>query len=125
LVKRYNGYLAGYAGLQLPVQAPWARNIYWLYSLAVRPDVLGMTRDQLAARLQERGIETRPVFHPLHDQPAYRTGIAHPCPVTADIAARGLSLPTGNDMTGTDVDRVCDAITSIMRTQQVFRAQSA
>jgi hypothetical protein len=36
-----------------------------------------------------------------------------------------LSLPTGNDMTGADVDRVCDAVTSIMRTQQVYRAQSA
>jgi len=123
LAKRYNAYLAGFAGLQLQTQAPWARNIYWLYSLAVRPEHLGMNRDQLAARLQERGIETRPVFHPLHDQPAYRTGIARPCPVTVDIATRGLSLPTGNEMTGADVDRVCDALTSIMRTQQVYRAQ--
>jgi len=84
-----------------------------------------MDRDQLAARLQERGIETRPVFHPLHGQPAYSEGIAHPCPVSADIAARGLSLPTGNEMTGADVDRVCDALLSIMRTQQVYRAQPA
>jgi perosamine synthetase len=125
LVKRYNAYLTGFDGLQLPVQAPWARNIHWLYSVAVRPERLGMSRDQLAGRLQERGIETRPVFHPLHDQPAYTTGITHPCPVTADIAARGLSLPTGNEMTGADVDKVCEALTSIMRTQHVYRAQSA
>ncbi len=125
LVRRYDAYLTGFPELQLPVQASWARNIYWLYSIAVNPDRLGMNRDQFSARLQERGIETRPVFFPLHGQPAYRTGIAHPCPVSEDIAARGVSLPTGNDMTGTDVDRVSDAITSILRTQRVFRAQSA
>lgn len=125
LVKRYDTYLAGFPELQLPVQAPWARNIYWLYSLAVAPDRLGMNRDQLAARLRERGIETRPVFLPLHDQPAYRNGVAHPAPVAADIAARGLSLPTGNEMSGVDVDRVCDALTSIIRTQRVYRAQTA
>ena len=125
LVRRYNTYLAGFPELELPTQAPWARNIYWLYSLAVRPERLGMTRDQFSAMLSERGIETRPVFQPLHGQPAYRSGIAHPCPVSADIAERGISLPTGNVMSGNDVDRVCDAITSILRTQRVYRAQSA
>ncbi len=125
LVARYDKALTGINGLTLPPRAAWAKNVHWLYTIAVDPAVLGLTRDQLAQKLMERGIETRPVFFPLHPQPAYARAIAHPCPVTEDLAARGLSLPTGNDMTVEDAGKVCEAMTSVLRTHLVFQVRSA
>lgn len=125
LVACYNAHLAGFEGLHLPIQAPDTRNIYWLYTIAVRPERLGMDREQLAQKLAERGIETRPVFFVLHPQPAYVNAIKHPCPVSESISKRGMSLPMGNDMTVDDVSRVCDALVGILRTQRVLGTQTA
>jgi len=121
LAAYYNAHLAGFESLQLPAQAPDAVNIYWLYTILVRPDRLGMDRNHLAAKLLESGIETRPTFFALHPQPAYANAIKHPCPVSEDIAARGLCLPTGNEMTLADVDRVCEALVDVLRTQNAVR----
>ncbi len=118
IAKRYTQRLLRVPGLQLPVQAPWAKNIYWLYSIGVRPE-FGMDRDTLRSHLSVRAIETRDVFYPLHGQPAYTSGRALPCPVSADFAARGLSLPTGNDLTIEEVERVCAALEDIAHTQRM------
>jgi perosamine synthetase len=125
LASYYNAHLSGFESLQLPAQASWARNIYWLYTIAVRPEHLGMDREHLAAKLQDSGIETRPAFFVLHPQPAYEKSIKHPCPVSEDISARGLCLPTGNEMTLADVDRVCEALVDVLRTQMAVRHKQA
>jgi perosamine synthetase len=110
IASRYTQQLGVIQGLELPGEAPWAKNIYWLYSIAVDPQRFGLTRDQLRDHLTIKGIETRNVFFPLRGQPAYAGGRAVDCPVSDDYAARGLSLPTANDLTLDEVDRVCDAI---------------
>jgi perosamine synthetase len=125
LVTCYDKTLSGVQGITLPPRAAWAKNVHWLYTITIDEAVLGLGRDQMAQKLKERGIETRPVFFPLHPQPAYRSAVAHPCPVTADLAQRGLSLPTGNDMTVEDAGKVCEALTSVLRTHMVYQVRSA
>lgn len=55
----------------------------------------GTNRAKLAGALAEKGVETRPTFVPLHQQPylAVENG-RELFPVSADIGARGISLPT-------------------------------
>lgn len=110
---RYSERLAGIAVLQLPVERPWARNSYWMYGIVLR-DGARIGRDELAERLAAEGIETRPFFQPMHDQPALvRYGVATggSYPVSDRLAARGLYLPSGSDLTDTDIDRVCEQLT--------------
>ena len=67
------GYMRGLAavlGLSLPKQAPWAENVYWMYSILVESQ-FGMTRDAVMEALGERGIDTRPFFVPLNRLPIY------------------------------------------------------
>lgn len=115
VVARYDSALKHVPGITLPPRAPWARNIHWLYSILVDEDDAAIGRDQLALRLQEHGIETRPFFHPLHIQPPYQPYAKESYPVSVDLAARGLSLPTANDIQDADIDRVCSAISDIVR----------
>ncbi|MEJ7713203.1 MAG: DegT/DnrJ/EryC1/StrS family aminotransferase [Pyrinomonadaceae bacterium] len=42
-----------------PIEAAWAKNVYWLYSICL-PEMYD--RDLLIAQLSEEGIETRPFF---------------------------------------------------------------
>jgi len=119
VVARYNERLGKLAGIQLPPAAPWAYNIYWLYSIVIDEAEAGIARDELAAKLAERGIETRPFFYPVHVQPPYLAYAKGDFPVTEWLSARGLSLPTANDIRLEDVDRVCTAIEEIVSHQRV------
>ena len=54
-------------------------------------------RDPLRISLAEAGIETRPVFHPVHTMPMYRDEELA-LPVATSIAARGINLPSWHDL---------------------------
>jgi perosamine synthetase len=125
VVARYNEHLGRIPGILLPPCAPWAHNIYWLYSIVIDEAEAGITRDELAAKLAERGIETRPFFYPVHVQPAYLAYAKGDFPVTDWLSARGLSLPTANDIRLDDVERVCAAIDEILSHRRVVSGHLA
>lgn len=91
-----------------PVEAAWAKNVYWLYSVLLPKT---HDRDRLLTQLSEKGIETRPFFYPMHDMPPYfdRDGAAS-CPIATELSARGLNLPSSATLTQEDVLYITDAI---------------
>jgi perosamine synthetase len=126
LAGMYARFLSDIPGLVLPNEAPWAKSIFWLYSVLVDSTVFGCSRDELMARLLHRGIETRPVFSCLHQQPIYATG--QTLPVAERIAAMGMSLPSAPGMRADDVERVVQAIreaadVGVTRTAQAAAAR--
>ena len=60
--------------------------------------------------LDEAGIETRPVFWPMHVLPPYRDMTVEPFPRAEFCSSRGISLPTHGQLTENDMDRVVDAL---------------
>jgi len=57
------------------------------------------------ADLAQRGIETRPLFYPVHEFPMYRGCRSDDdCPVARDLCYRGLSLPTSSYLKKPDID---------------------
>jgi perosamine synthetase len=109
---RYTERLKGVPGLILPVERPWAKNSYWMYAVRVE-QAFGETRDETAARLRQRGIDTRPFFTPMHRQPALQR---HGCncdgewPVSDLIAGTGLYLPSSTDLTEAEIDWVSEVL---------------
>jgi perosamine synthetase len=103
----YSRHLAD-AGLLLPAQADWATNVYWLYSVCVPA---GVDRDLIMQQMAAEGVETRPFFHPIHRLPPYfdPQGDAR-FPVTTDLAARGLNLPSSANLVEDDVVRVSELL---------------
>jgi perosamine synthetase len=86
-----------------------------MFPCVLDPQRLGIDRDDLAARLLEHGIETRPMFVPLHTLPPYRhlARRTPPMPVTDRLGERGIMLPTFTTLTDAQVDRVCATIQSV------------
>ena len=108
----YNRLLNGVRGLQLPVELPGARNVYWMYAVTIEPE-FGLSRDDVARRLLAEGIETRTFFCPMNQQPFLRQqeGFREiPCPVADRLWEKGLYLPSANHLDDTTIVRVCDAI---------------
>ena len=51
------------------------------------------SRDRLRTELARHGIETRPLFHPVHTMPMYAAP-GQRFAVAEDLAARGMNLPS-------------------------------
>ena len=60
--------------------------------------------------LDDLGIETRPVFYPLHTLPPYRNEAHGSFPRAELCGARGINLPTHGRLTASDLDRVAGAL---------------
>lgn len=76
----------------------------WLFTL----ELPGSDPVRVAEALAARGIETRPVFVPLHEMPAFRCAGAFP--MASRIARRGISLPTYVGLTDNDVLEISEAL---------------
>jgi perosamine synthetase len=73
----------------------------WLYTLLLARGV-GVDRDHLAITLGHYGVETRPIFIPIHTLPPYEHLRRDALPVTEDLASRGLSLPSSSTFSTVD-----------------------
>lgn len=90
------------------VETTGAKSVWWMYSVLLTGKSK-ISRDDLMAALAEDGIETRPLFYPLHIMPAFYNENAA-CPVSEDIAARGINLPTHGLLTREDVENICSRL---------------
>jgi perosamine synthetase len=66
------------------------------------------TLDVVRSRLADRGVDSRPFFHPIHTLPPYATG--QRLPVAEHLASHGLSLPSGTGLGEAEVERVALAL---------------
>ncbi len=108
----YGERLRGLRGLRLPVERPGCKNVYWMYGV-VLDDSVPLDAAALASRLKERGVETRPFFLGMHEQPVLRErGLfaGESYPVTERLARRGLYLPSGLGLGEKEIDTVCTAV---------------
>lgn len=85
----------------------------WLTALLVDEAVAGFSRNALAATLEAADIETRPLWNPMHLQPAYRDHPRYLTGAAEELFGRGLALPSGSAMTVDERDRVLAVVKSV------------
>jgi len=110
IAQRYHGQLKEIEGIVCPPKAEWARNVYWLYSILIE-ESFGISSEELINELKALGVETRPLFPPVHTQPIYNTG--QQLSVAEELSAKGVSLPSSAGLQPYEIDRVCQAIKEI------------
>jgi perosamine synthetase len=116
----YNEFLRDVDGLQLPHEAEWARNVYWMYSVVVQPE-FGITRDQLMDSLRAAEIDTRTFFCPMNQQPcllALPDFRAVPCPVADGLWDNGLYLPSTYSLSEDVIKQVAGAVKAAAQSQK-------
>jgi perosamine synthetase len=119
MAKQYESNLKGIAGITLPPEMKWAKNIYWLYSILIDENLTGISRDELMKGLECEGIETRPFFCPLHNQPPYPQTL-NTLSNTEKLAVEGISLPSSNSLTSEGIDKVCANIKKLIKHHNII-----
>jgi perosamine synthetase len=110
--QEYTRRLTGLPGLQLPVEESWARGVYWMYGV-VPAEETGLNAERLAAALRKRGIETRPFFLGMHEQPVFHKRglfLGERYPVAERLARQGLYLPSGLALTDEQLAQTATAV---------------
>ncbi|MEI7672666.1 MAG: DegT/DnrJ/EryC1/StrS family aminotransferase [Deltaproteobacteria bacterium] len=131
--KAYTEQLQGITGLQLPVEESWAKQVYWMYGIVLNENT-GLDAVQFAEKLKEKGVETRPFFLGMHEQPVFQTpSLLSPnlpslgrrdrgralftgesYPVAERIARQGLYLPSGLTLTEEQLGQVCLVVKAVL-----------
>jgi perosamine synthetase len=115
--ERYQELLRDVDGLELPLASlPYAANNYWVFGLVLKDDVSGCA-DDARARLHECGVETRPFFWPMHEQPVFQKMGLFPngsYPVAERMGRRGFYLPSGLALSSEQQIEIADAVQRMM-----------
>jgi perosamine synthetase len=107
----YEARLAEIPGVETPFIESFTTRMSW-FVYVIRFDKR-INRDEMAKKLDARGIPVRPYFLPIHLQPymaekfGYQEG---DFPVTEDLGKRGLAIPFSGVMTEEQVDYVCNIL---------------
>jgi perosamine synthetase len=112
----YDELLAEVPGVKRPETREWARVNYWMYGL-VLDDEVGMDAFEFAACLKAGGVDTRPFFMGMHEQPALRArGLFEGMrlPVAERLHRRGVCLPSGPTLTQAQIERVVRAVKDVV-----------
>jgi perosamine synthetase len=104
----YHEFLRDVPGVTSQPEMPWARHVWWLYTIQLA-DTVPFGRFELMAAMKERGVEVRQIIYPNHVLPPYVASGAS-CPVAERIVDRGLHLPTWGGLTRDDVAYVSQSL---------------
>jgi len=117
--RQYAELLAGVSQVELPLTAvPQAENVYWVYGL-VLSDEVPFDAAEAQARLAKFGIDTRPFFWCMHEQPVFkRMGLFQDDrhPNAERIARRGFYLPTGMNLQPAQIESIVGTLKKILST---------
>lgn len=109
----YMSGLRNVPGVSFYTESVDAFGTYWLNTIRVNQNAFGMDNRQLLHALQARGINTRPLWQPMHHSPAHRSAESLITGVADQLYAECLSLPSSVGLTSDEVAFVCQAIAAI------------
>lgn len=101
----YRERLAGRHGVTMRDEPPGVHGSDWMSAILLAEEA---RPDRLAGWLNERGVETRPFFHPIHRQAFVNW--PGTLPVAEMLGQRGLLLPSGNGLRDDDVHYIASLI---------------
>lgn len=119
IAARYREALVHFSGIDLHEPPPWSRPTHWMYSVRVSRAETGIARDEVLHALRAAGIDSRPLWSPLHTLKPYAhlprlfAGGAHTGSVAEVLFSEGISLPCSAGLSEADQDRVIGCLRAL------------
>lgn len=114
---RYEARLRGIDGIQFPAEPAQTMCNRWLTTPLFTKDLSGhkgtseiLTRERIRLALEEKNIESRPLWKPLHLQPVFAEAPRYIDGTCEELFRVGLCLPSGSNLTVQQHDAVCEAV---------------
>jgi perosamine synthetase len=93
-------------GITCLSEASWASSTYWLFTIRLS----NMDRRVVAENLALKGIQTRPLWQPIHMSPCHQTTSRRSLPVSEALYRECISLPCSSGITHEQISIVADAL---------------
>jgi perosamine synthetase len=111
----YREYLRGFPGVAWQAEKERTKRVWFLFTLVLDGDTRSI-RGELIPYLLKQGIDTRPVYYPVHTLPPYAgKSTGESLPVAERISRRGINLPSWAGLRHEDVQYVCDKILEYLK----------
>jgi perosamine synthetase len=81
------------------------KHSFWMVAILLKNNII---RDAIREKLMKVGVETRPIFYPIHTMPSYLSNKKYP--VAETLNDRGLNLPSYPDLDKADINFICEPI---------------
>lgn len=82
----------------------------WLTTILIDPVKAGKTREALYLALEEKNIESRPLWKPMHQQPVFASYPAFLNGISDTLFTKGLCLPSGSNLSEADRQLVLESL---------------
>ena len=89
---------------------------YWLSTILVDKVVAGIDYEEMRVALDAKGIETRPLWKPMHLQPVFANSPAYVDGTSEELFNKGLCIPSGPYVKDEDVKIIVDEIIKLIKT---------
>lgn len=90
------------------------KSVYWMNTIVLE-DCVESDREDIMKKMEEHGIEMRPMFYPAHIMPPYYDEREH-YSVAEKLGQRGISLPSHATLRDDDVKYICDCLKEVLTT---------
>lgn len=111
----YKESFKGIDGLRLIPRDVYGKGNCWLTCITLDPAKIKVTPEEIRLALEKENIESRPLWKPMHLQPVFASAPAFVNGTSERLFSRGLCLPSGTAMTEDDMNRVVNAVKSIIK----------
>jgi perosamine synthetase len=109
IARRYDEHFSKLLGIRPMQQAAWAESVFWLYTILLDSERFPDGSRPLMHMLDSRGIQTRPLWQPVHLSPAHTPNGAR-CSVAEHLQRNALSIPSSVGLTEEDQQRVIEGV---------------
>ena len=106
----YRAAFTGRKGITFMPRAEWASPVFWLSSILIDEKRAGFGSRDLLEHLRSRGIQSRPLWQPLHRSKVFHDAQPRECPVAERLAAEALSLPSSVGISENELQQVVDEV---------------
>jgi len=107
----YQSTIENIEGLSLSKVPDYADNNHWMNLLQIDTDIYRKDRKELMKRLEENGIQTRPVWKLNHEQKPYKDCQYYKIENAKKLAENSLCLPSSTNLTNEDLKRIVESLT--------------
>ena len=107
---RYRDAFADLDGIALMPQASFGLHTNWLSCFLLDEERFGCSRDALIHRLDQAGVESRPVWKPMHLQPFYAGSPCYGGHIAEELFRRGICLPSSSSLSPEEQSHVVSVV---------------
>ena len=122
---RYDAAFARIPGLTPLAEATWAESAKWMYAVLVDEGRFGQSSRALLRYLAALGIETRPLWEPMHQSKPHESSAHTSYPVADRLHEQAICLPCSVGLTAADQERVIAAVVAAHRAGAVDATPAA